>query len=90
LDLIISLVVGAIAGAVALFVVYRRVPSEPMQWIGALVVGVIGGWLGGIIFGILGLEDANIIGSLVVAFVGAVIVLLLLQRLSPRGTVGRR
>jgi uncharacterized membrane protein YeaQ/YmgE (transglycosylase-associated protein family) len=84
-DLVISLIVGGIAGAIALFVVHRRLPSEPMEWVGAILVGIIGGWLGGLLFGALGLEDVNIIGSIVVAFVGAAIILLVLQRVSPRG-----
>jgi uncharacterized membrane protein YeaQ/YmgE (transglycosylase-associated protein family) len=83
-DLIMSLIVGGVAGAIALFVVHRRLPSEPMEWVGAILVGIIGGWLGGLLFGALGLEGVNIVGSIVVAFVGAAIILLLLQRMSPR------
>ena len=85
MDLIISLVVGGIAGAIALFVVHRRLPSEPLEWVGAILVGIIGGWLGSILFGLLGLQDVNLVGSIVVAFVGAALILLMLQRMAPRG-----
>lgn len=83
MDLIVSLIAGAIAGALALFAADRRFPSEPIEWVGALLVGIVGGWVGGFLFTVLGLEDVNVIGSVVVAFVGALIVLLVIQRVSP-------
>jgi uncharacterized membrane protein YeaQ/YmgE (transglycosylase-associated protein family) len=47
-----------------------------------IVVGIIGGFIGGFVFGVLGIsgdmDDLNI-GSLVVAFVGSVILLATLR-----------
>jgi uncharacterized membrane protein YeaQ/YmgE (transglycosylase-associated protein family) len=90
MDLIIGIIVGAIAGVAALYVVHRRTPSEPLEWIGAILVGIIGGWLGSFLFGLIGLGEVNIIGSIVVAFVGALIIVLAIQRLAPSGRGGDR
>jgi uncharacterized membrane protein YeaQ/YmgE (transglycosylase-associated protein family) len=84
MDWIIWLVLGLAAGVLALLVIERRIPREPMGWIGALLVGLIGGVLGGWIANLLGLETANWIGSLVVAFAGAALILYILQRTGVR------
>ena len=38
-----------------------------------IVLGILGGFVGGWVFGLLGLHTGGFIGSIVVAFVGAVI-----------------
>jgi len=83
MDLVISLVLGFVAGILAVAVVYRSIPSNPMALLGALVIGLIGGWVGGWLSGILGLDAVNWIGSIVVAFFGALAILLLLKRVAP-------
>jgi len=40
-----------------------------------MVVGVIGAFLGGFLFQVLGVAAGGLLGSLVVAFVGAVVLL---------------
>jgi uncharacterized membrane protein YeaQ/YmgE (transglycosylase-associated protein family) len=50
---------------------------------GDLVVGVIGALLGGFLFRLVGLSAHNTIGSLIVATVGALILLSLLKWLGP-------
>ncbi|MBX3363482.1 MAG: GlsB/YeaQ/YmgE family stress response membrane protein [Phycisphaeraceae bacterium] len=47
--------------------------------VGNLIVGVIGAILGGAIFKAIGLQNTNLLGSLVMATVGAVVLLLLLS-----------
>lgn len=47
--------------------------------VGDLIVGVIGAILGGALFGLLGLHAGNLIGSLVTATVGAVVLIYLLR-----------
>ena len=74
------LILGLIGGVAAMFVVWRHFPRSPAQWLGALVVGLIGGWLGGWIATLLGLEQANWIGALVVSFVGAWIILKMVSK----------
>jgi len=84
-DLVLWLIIGLVAGVLALFAVYRSVPREPTGWIGALVLGLIGGALGGWLTDLIGLETVSWLGSIVVAFAGAALILWLLQR-----TTGRR
>ena len=80
MDVLLWLVVGLVAGVLALVAVYRTVPREPSGWLGALVVGVVGGLVGGWLTGLVDLEAVSWLGSLVVAFVGAVLILWLLRR----------
>lgn len=83
MDIVLWLVLGVIAGVAAVLVMYRSIPDTPAEWAGAVLVGLVGGWLGGVAADFLGLEAASWIGSLVLAFVAAVAVLMLLRRISP-------
>lgn len=47
--------------------------------VGNMIVGVIGAIVGGFTFGLLGLQANTLLGSLVTATVGAIILLALLQ-----------
>ncbi|MDI3341068.1 MAG: GlsB/YeaQ/YmgE family stress response membrane protein [Sphaerobacter sp.] len=83
MDIILWLVLGAVAGILAVIAIYRTLPANTWQWGGAVAIGVLGGWLGGWVTGLIGLDAVNWLGSLVVAFVSAVLVLLLLRRVMP-------
>ena len=83
MNLILSLIIGAAAGALALFVVFRGFPTDLWRWIGAIAIGVLGGWVGNLLFGLFGLQQVNWLGSLVVSFVGALIILYIIRRLGP-------
>ncbi|EPR41500.1 Transglycosylase-associated protein [Desulfovibrio sp. X2] len=48
---------------------------------GNLIVGVIGALVGGFLFGVLGIHTYSLIGSLVTATVGAIVLLWLLSLL---------
>jgi uncharacterized membrane protein YeaQ/YmgE (transglycosylase-associated protein family) len=77
------LVVGLIAGFLARYVV----PGEgPGGILGDLVVGVVGAILGGWLFNAFGHVGATGINlySIIVAFVGAVVLLLILRLFSRR------
>lgn len=78
-----SLLIGLAGGALAMFAVYRTFPDDVWGWVGALAVGVIGSWLGRLLMTVLGLEQANWIGSLVIAFAGASLILLGIRRITP-------
>jgi uncharacterized membrane protein YeaQ/YmgE (transglycosylase-associated protein family) len=83
MHLIFWIIVGIVAGALA----KRVVPSEgPGGVLGDLMTGVIGALAGGWLFQMfLGQSSDGWLGSTLVAFVGAVVVLLVL-----RLAVGRR
>lgn len=80
MDVILWLILGLAAGVAALYAVYRTIPREPTGWLGALVVGLIGGLIGGWVTDLVGLEAVNWLGSLIVAFLGAVLILWLMRR----------
>jgi len=46
---------------------------------GNLIVGVLGAFLGGFLFKIIGIHTTNMIGSLITAVVGAVVLLYLVR-----------
>ena len=75
--IIIGLVAGFLAGAV--------VKGHGFGLLGNLIVGVIGSVLGGFIFGLLGLGANNLLGALICAFVGAVVLLLLIGFVKGKG-----
>jgi len=75
--IIIGLVAGFLAGAV--------VKGHGFGLLGNLIVGVIGSMLGGFIFDRLGLFPNNMLGLLICAFVGAVVLLLLIGFIKRKG-----
>ncbi len=83
-------IVGLIAGYLARLVLPGEEPG-PRGVIGDLIAGIVGALLGGWIFrslGFAGVTGVNI-GSIVVAFIGAVI-FLLIWRAAARGGSTRR
>jgi len=71
------IIVGIVAGALAT----RVVPGEgPGGILGDLIIGVLGAFLGGWLFTtFLGHSYSGWIGSTLVAFVGAIVLLLLMR-----------
>ena len=86
---IVWLIVGLIAGGVASLIVPGRTPGGT---IGAIIVGILGGLLGGWILDALDVSsNLSWLGSLVVAVVGAVIILYAMRAMTGRdGGTGRR
>ena len=82
--LILFLLIGLIAGWLA----GRIMRGGGFGLAGDLIVGVIGALLGGWLFGLLGLSAGGFLGQLIVALVGAIILLYLL-RLIKRAYLGR-
>lgn len=76
------LVVGLIAGWLASAVV-----GGGFGLVGDIIVGIVGAFLGGLVFRALGVHSpfGGLAGTIFVAFIGAVVLLLLL-RLIRRGT----
>jgi uncharacterized membrane protein YeaQ/YmgE (transglycosylase-associated protein family) len=82
--IIVWLIIGAVAGILASMVV-----RAGLSLLEAIVVGIIGAFLGGWLFAELGIAiGAGTVGVIITAFIGAVILLLLLYAV--RGGTGRR
>ncbi|MFQ5604419.1 MAG: GlsB/YeaQ/YmgE family stress response membrane protein [bacterium] len=71
MNLLLFLVIGLAAGWLAGQVMKGR----GFGLIGNLIVGIVGAFVGGFLFGQFGLEAYTFVGSLVSAFVGALILL---------------
>ena len=81
MNLLIYLIVGGIAGWLASIMMKR---DGQQGIILNVVVGIIGGFLGGYLLPMVGLSFPGTIGFLITAFIGAV-VLLLIVNLFTRG-----
>jgi uncharacterized membrane protein YeaQ/YmgE (transglycosylase-associated protein family) len=73
------IVVGLLAGSLA----RRATGSERYGCLGTMVIGILGGILGGALFNLLGDHGISDFGlwSILVAFVGACVLLLVMQAL---------
>ena len=76
MDLLTWLIVGLVAGVLASFVA-----GGGYGLVGDIVIGIVGAFLGGWIFRQLGVSSplGGLPGTIFVAFVGAVVLLLLLR-----------
>ncbi|MDX1440392.1 MAG: GlsB/YeaQ/YmgE family stress response membrane protein [Rubricoccaceae bacterium] len=66
------IILGAIAGFIA-----EKVTNNNMGLLMNIVVGLIGSVLGGWLFGMLNITAGGFVGSLVVATIGAILLLLI-------------
>lgn len=69
------LIIGVVAGWLA----GKILKGAGYGLIGDLVIGVIGAFIGGWVFGALGIRAAGTIGTLIMAVVGAVILVYLVR-----------
>lgn len=77
-QLIIWIIVGAIAGYLA----DKVISGVSMGLVGDILVGIVGAILGGWLFTLLNISiGLGIIGSIITAFIGAIIVLLIVRAL---------
>jgi uncharacterized membrane protein YeaQ/YmgE (transglycosylase-associated protein family) len=70
-----SLLIGGAAGWLAA----RIMKGEGYGLFVNIVLGIVGGLFGGWVFGILGLATTNLLGQLICATVGAVLLILLVR-----------
>jgi uncharacterized membrane protein YeaQ/YmgE (transglycosylase-associated protein family) len=75
------MLVGLITGILAGFVASKLFDGEGKGCIVNLVLGIIGGALGGWVFSLFGLQAYSWIGELVVAVIGAMLFLLIWNKL---------
>ncbi len=78
---IVWIIVGGIAG----FLASKVLTGKGMGLIWDIVVGILGGFLGGWLAGLAGIAVTNILIEIVVAFVGAAILLVAFRALTGRG-----
>ena len=72
------LIVGLIAGALAGMVMR----GGGFGIVGDIVVGIVGAIIGGFLAGLLGFGSSNIIVSILIAFIGACILIAILRAVS--------
>lgn len=76
-DILIWILIGLVAGGIASLIVPGRTPAGA---IGAVVIGILGGLLGGWIWEeVFNMGGTSWIGSIIVAIIGAVIILYALR-----------
>jgi uncharacterized membrane protein YeaQ/YmgE (transglycosylase-associated protein family) len=75
MGLVYSILIGLAAG----FLAGQLTKGSGFGWIGNLIVGALGALLGDFVFGLLGLSTVNLIGRLLSATAGAVLLLALLS-----------
>ena len=83
MGLIVWLIVGAIAG----FLAGKVMTGKGLGLIWDIVVGILGAFLGGWLASLAGIPISNILMEIVVAFVGAVILLVVFRALTSRGRI---
>lgn len=73
-----QVVVWTVVGGIAGFLADLAVPRVKLALLEAIVVGILGAFVGGWLFGVLGIAPGmGIIGTILTAFVGALILLLI-------------
>jgi len=80
---IVWIIVGAIAG----FLASKVLSGKGMGLLWDIVVGILGGFLGGWLAGLAGIAVSNLLMEIVVAFVGAAILLVVFRALTHRGLI---
>ena len=75
MGLILFLIVGALAGWLA-----SRFMNQSQGLLMNVIVGVVGAYIGGFLFGMIGIGATGIIGSLILATGGAVVLLWVLGK----------
>ncbi len=73
--LIYFLLIGLCAGWLA----GKLTKGRGFGWLGNLIIGVVGAIVGGLLFGLVGFTATSLLAELIMATVGAVVLLALLQ-----------
>ncbi len=77
MGLIWSLIIGGVAGWLAGQIMKGEGYGLPIN----ILLGIVGGLIGGWVFSLLGIAATNLIGQLICATVGAVLLILLVRQL---------
>jgi uncharacterized membrane protein YeaQ/YmgE (transglycosylase-associated protein family) len=77
--LIAWLIVGLIAG----FLAGKFMKGSGYGFVGDIIVGLVGAFLGGLLFGSFVHAEYALVGSIVVAFIGACILIAIVRAVAP-------
>jgi len=83
MNLLIFIIVGAIAGLLA----GKVVTGHGLGLVWDIVVGILGAFLGSWLAGLVGIAVSSLVALIIVAFVGAVILLALFRLVTSRGMI---
>jgi uncharacterized membrane protein YeaQ/YmgE (transglycosylase-associated protein family) len=84
-NIIVVLLVGLVAG----FLASRVMTGRGMGLIWDIVVGVLGALLGGWLAGLIGIAVGSLLAEVIVAFIGACILIFVFRALVGRGVLRR-
>ena len=79
MNILALLVVGLVAGFFA-----DKVVKNTFGTVGDILIGIAGSFIGGWIFSLFGLEAAGLLGQIIASFVGAVVLLLIINYFKSR------
>lgn len=83
MNLIVFIIVGAVAG----FLAGKVVTGHGLGLIWDIVVGILGAFLGGWLAGLVGISVTSTVALIIVAFVGAAILLALFRLVTSRRSI---
>ena len=72
-----SLIIGGVAGWLAGTIM----KGEGYGVLVNILLGIVGGLVGGLVFGLLGIAATNLVGQVICATVGAVLLIVLVRKL---------
>jgi len=78
MSIITAIVIGAIAGYLAQYIMKA---NAPYGLVGDIILGIVGGVIGDAVLGFVGLAGFGLIGSIVTSVIGAVILIYLVRML---------
>ena len=77
MGLIFWLLIGLAAGAIAKMITPQE---EKGGWVSSIIIGIVGSFVGRIVAGFVGIAGTGLIGNLLIATGGAVLVLFIYHR----------
>ncbi len=81
---VVWIVIGGLAGALA----DRLIQGDKLGIVGNILIGIVGGLIGGAILGFFGLGGEGIIWTFVTAFLGAALLLLIINAVTNGRGIG--
>lgn len=84
----VNFIVWLIVGAVAGYLASKVLTGKGMGIIWDIVVGILGAVVGGFLLGLVNISaSGNIFGEIIIAFIGALILLVIFRAATSRGKI---